>query len=296
MELIRVKNLQGIILMILAMGFFAIADTLIKLMSLLISPAQVMFFMNGGSLILFAFVVVFQKERLFDRRVFAPILLVRYLSEVVGMVGMVLALAYVPLSTVGAILQASPLLVVIGAVLFLGEQVSWRRWSSIGVGFIGVMLVIQPGAEGFDASVLFAVMSMVGLSVRDLTTRMTPPDMASVSLATYTMAATFPFPVAWLVFNGEHVIPDGANWGMILGMIAIGALGYMLLIKSIRMAEVSIVSPFRYTRLIFLLIMGVMIFDERPGLMILSGALLIIVSGIYIMWRERRIKETVTST
>jgi drug/metabolite transporter (DMT)-like permease len=290
MELIREKNLLGIILMVLAMGVFAIADTLIKLISALISPAQVLFFMIGGGLVLFTIIVVLQKERLFDRRAFAPILLVRYLSEITGMVGMVLALTYVPLSTVGAILQATPLLVVVGAVLFLGEQVSWRRWSSIGLGFIGVMLIIQPGAEGFEATTLFAVMSMIGLSVRDLTTRMTPPDMASASLATYTMAATFPFAIGWLIYNGESMIPAQANWVMIFSMIALGSLGYMLLIKSIRMAEISIVSPFRYTRLIFLLIMGVAIFDERPGILILSGALLIIVSGIYIMWRERRVK------
>jgi drug/metabolite transporter (DMT)-like permease len=290
MELIREKNLLGIILMVLAMGVFAIADTLIKLISALISPAQVLFFMIGGGLVLFTLIVVLQKERLFDRRAFAPVLLVRYLSEIIGMVGMVLALTYVPLSTVGAILQATPLLVVVGAVLFLGEQVSWRRWSSIGVGFIGVLLIIQPGAEGFDATILFAVMSMLGLSVRDLTTRMTPPDMASASLATYTMAATFPFAIGWLIYNGESMIPAQANWVMIFSMIALGSLGYMLLIKSIRMAEISIVSPFRYTRLIFLLIMGVAIFDERPGILILCGALLIIVSGIYIMWRERRVK------
>jgi drug/metabolite transporter (DMT)-like permease len=290
MELIREKNLLGIILMVLAMGVFAIADTLIKLISALISPAQVLFFMIGGGLVLFTLIVVLQKERLFDRRAFAPILLVRYLSEITGMVGMVLALTYVPLSTVGAILQATPLLVVVGAVLFLGEQVSWRRWSSIGLGFIGVMLIIQPGAEGFEATTLFAVMSMIGLSVRDLTTRMTPPDKASASLATYTMAATFPYAIGWLIYNGENMIPAQANWVMIFSMIALGSLGYMLLIKSIRMAEISIVSPFRYTRLIFLLIMGVAIFDERPGILILSGALLIIVSGIYIMWRERRVK------
>ncbi|MCP4184198.1 MAG: DMT family transporter [Hyphomicrobiales bacterium] len=291
MELIRQKNLQGIILMVISMGLFAVADSLIKLMSVFISPAQVLFFMIGGGMVVFTIIVVLQKERLFDRRAFAPVLLVRYLSEVIGMAGMVLALTYVPLSIVGAILQATPLLVVVGAVLFLGEKVSWRRWSSIGVGFFGVLLIIQPGAEGFDAKILFAVMSMVGLSVRDLTTRWTPPDMASASLATYTMAATFPFAIGWLIYNGENMIPAQANWVMILAMIALGSVGYMLLIKSIRMAEVSIVSPFRYSRLIFLLFIGVVIFDERPGISTLFGALLIIVSGIYIMWRERRVRE-----
>jgi drug/metabolite transporter (DMT)-like permease len=286
------KNSQGIILMVLAMGAFAIADTLIKMASAFISPAQVMFFLIGGGLVVFALIAKLQGEKLIDRRALAPVLLVRYLAEVIGMVGMVLALTYVPLSTVGAILQATPLLVALGAVLFLGEKVSWRRWSSIGFGFVGVLLIIQPGAKGFDVTILWAVISVVGLSIRDLTTRLTPSDMTSARLATYTMAAAIPFALGWVSFNGDVLFPTQANWVIVFFMVGLGSLGYMLLIASIRLAEVSIVSPFRYSRLIFLLILGVVIFDERPSVLMLSGALLIIVSGIYMMWREHRIKRT----
>ncbi len=276
--------------MVLAMGAFAIADSLIKTAAGIISPAQVMFLLMAGGLIAFALIAKVQGHSLIDSRVFAPVLLMRYLAEVVGMVGMVLALALVPLSTVGAILQASPLLVAMGAVLFLGEKVSWRRWTAILIGFLGVLLIIRPAGNQFDASVLWAVMSMVGLSVRDLVTRMTPPDMASTSLATFTMAAALPFAIGWVVFSGDGFLPENANWVLVVCMVGLGSMGYMLLIASIRMAEVSIVSPFRYTRLIFLLIFGVVIFDERPEVATLCGALLIVVSGIYMMWRERQMQ------
>ena len=136
--------------MILAMGAIALADTLVKVSALYVSPAQNLFFIMGGAMVVFATMAIVKGERLVDRRAFAPVLLLRYLAEVAGLGGMVLALAYVPLSTVGAITQASPIFVALGAVVFLGEKVSWRRWTSIVAGFLGVLLIIQPGAEEFD--------------------------------------------------------------------------------------------------------------------------------------------------
>jgi drug/metabolite transporter (DMT)-like permease len=286
------SNARGIVLMVLSMGAFALADALVKLSASFMSPAQVLFFLMGGGLFLFAIMAIVLGEKLIDRRAFAPILLLRYFSEVAGMVGMVLALTYVPLSTVGAITQAAPILVVVGAVLFLDEKVSWRRWTSIVFGFVGVLLIVQPGAEGFDLAVLWAVVAMVALAIRDLTTRLTPHDMASTSLATYTMIAAIPFSLGWVLYNGESLIPAETNWYIAIPMICLGSIGYMLLITSIRMAEVSVVTPFRFSRIIFLLILGMLIFGERPSVLMLSGVTLIIVSGIYLMWREQRLKQS----
>jgi len=277
--------------MILSMVCFALADTFVKIMSAVISPAQEMFFLIGGGLIIFFLMALLGGERLRDARAFSPVIILRYIAEILGMVGMVLALANVPLSTVGAITQATPMLVVLGAVIFLGERVSWRRWTSIGLGFIGVLMIVRPGAAGFDSAVLWAVLAMVALSVRDLTTRLTPPDMASSALATFTMIAAIPFATGWVLWNGETLFPTGINWLSVAAMIGLGSLGYFLLITSIRMAEVSIVTPFRYSRIIFLLLLGVFIFDERPDIWTLLGATIVIVSGVYIMMRERQLKR-----
>ncbi len=293
MDTINNKNARGIVLMVLSMGTFAMADTLVKLSASFLSPAQVLFFLMGGGLVLFALMGMVQGDKLLDRRAFAPILLLRYFTEVVGMVGMVLALRYVPLSTVGAITQATPMLVTIGAVLFLGEKVNWRRWSAIVIGFLGVLLIVQPGTEGFDLAVLWALLAMVALSVRDLTTRLTPVDMASTGLATYTMIAAIPFAIGWVFFEGESLIPSEINWIIVIPMVGFGSVGYMLLIASLRMAEVSVVMPFRYSRIIFLLILGVLVFHERPSALMLIGATLIIISGLYMMRREQRLKQAV---
>ena len=280
---------QGIVLMIVAMAAFAVADTFVKITSNALSPPWVMFFLIAGALVLFAAAAVAQGETFFDRRALAPIMLVRYVAEIVAMIGMVLALTFVPLSVVGAITQATPLLVVLGAVLWLGEKVSWRRWSAIAVGFLGVLLIVQPGADGFDASVFWAVLAMVGLSVRDLTTRLTPQGMRSSSLGAYSMLAATPVSIAWLVWAGETTIPVNADWLMVIAMVLLGSLGYALLIVSLRIAEISRVTPYRYSRLLFLLAIGVVVFDERPNWMVLLGAGLIVASGLYTMWRERTV-------
>ena len=283
-------NVRGIFLMVGSMAAFSIADSLVKVSTTVLSPSQVMFFLISGALIIFATMAILKKDRLIDRRAFSPILWLRYVAEIAGMVGMVMALAKVPISSVGAITQASPMLAAVGAVVFLKEHVGWRRWSSIIVGFIGVLLIVQPGAIEFDFAVLWAVLALVALSIRDLTTRLVPSDMASASLATYTMAAAAPVTVGWVLLNGERLLPEDINWLIIIPMIALGALGYMLLIASIRMAEVSVVMPYRYSRIIFLLLFGVLVFGERPNALMLTGAVLIIFSGTYMLWREQRVK------
>ncbi len=285
------QNLRGIWLMIAAMAAFAVADTLIKFAAATLSPAQTTVLLTGGGLILFAVMALVQRAPLRPRDAVSPVLLIRYVSELCGTFGIVLALTYVPLSTVGAILQATPLVVAAGAVLLLGETVSWRRWSAIALGFFGVLLIIKPGSAAFDLNVLWPVLAMFGLAGRDLTTRVTPPGMASTALATYTMAAVVPFAVLWCLLAGDPLIPTEANWPLIIAMISCGAFGYLLIISSVRVAEVSVVSPYRYSRLLFLLFFGVTLFGERPDALTLLGAAIIIFSGIYTMWRDRLAKQ-----
>ena len=273
--------------MIASMSAFAVADTLVKLSTSFISPAQVMFYLFSGGFILFALMAILQKDRLIDPRAFSPILLLRYVAEIAGMIGMVMALANVPISTVGAVTQASPMLAAVGADLFLDEYVGWRRWCAIIIGFIGVLLIVQPGGIEFDFAVLWAVLALVALSIRDLTTRIIPADIPSASLATYTMAVATPFTILWVFYNGEVLIPEQTNWLVTIPMVVLGAIGYSFLIASIRLGEVSVVMPFRYSRIIFLLVLGVLVFNEKPSAMMLVGAFLIIASGTYMMWREQ---------
>ena len=287
------NNAKGIVLMLFSMAAFALEDTFVKTSGSFLSPAQIMFFLISGGLILFALIAVAKGENLKEPRAFAPVLLLRYCTEMIGLLGMIMALTNVPLSIVGAVTQASPILVAVGAVIFLRETVSWRRWSSIAIGFCGVVLVIQPWGESLDYAVLWAVLALVGFSVRDLVTRLTPPDIASASLATFTMVAALPFTATWVLFTGEKFFPAEINWIIVGCMVILGSVGYLLLITSLRLGELSAIMPFRYSRIVFLLIFGVLFFGESPSLSMLLGSALVIVSGIYLMWREHVVKQRV---
>ena len=285
------NNAKGIVMMLFSMASFALGDTFVKTSGSFLSPAQIMFFLISGGLILFALIAVAKGENLKEPRAFAPVLLLRYCTEMIGLLGMIMALTAVPLSIVGAVTQASPILVAVGAVIFLRETVSWRRWSSIAIGFCGVVLVIQPWGESLDYAVLWAVLALVGFSVRDLVTRLTPPDIASASLATFTMVAALPFTATWVLFTGEKFFPAEINWIIVGCMVILGSVGYLLLITSLRLGELSAIMPFRYSRIVFLLIFGVLFFGESPSLSMLLGSALVIVSGIYLMWREHVVKQ-----
>ena len=156
--------------MTVAMFCFAMTDTLIKYNAGTISSPLVMFFLMCGGGIVFSAIALYERKLTFTKDAVSPVLIIRYLAEIAGVIGMVLALANAPLSTVGAIIQSVPLIVTLGAMIFLGERVSWRRWSAILVGFLGVLLIIQPGAQGFSPAVLWAILAAFGLAVRDLTT------------------------------------------------------------------------------------------------------------------------------
>jgi len=285
------KNGRAILLMLLSMVAFSLADALVKLSTSSMSSLQVMFLLIAGGVVSFALIALLQGESVFDRRAFSPILLFRYAAETVGMIAMITALAKAPISSVGAITQATPLVAAAGAVLFLNEKVGWRRWMAIVVGFLGVLLIVQPGTDDFEVSLLWALLALIALSARDLNTRMVPKDMPSISLASFTLISMLPVVVALLFLNGEPLLIKNPNWLIILPMTILGSAGYLFLITSIRMAEVSVVLPFRYARIIFLMIIGVLVFDEKPNALMLLGATLIIASSVYIIWREQRVKK-----
>ncbi len=283
------KNSKGIFLMLIAMASFAVGDTFVKISGSFLSPSQIMFFLISGGLIIFTLIALIKGENLIERRAYSPILLIRYCAEMLGLVAMIMGLTKVPLSVVGTVTQASPILVAAGAVIFFKEIVS-APLESIIVGFMACTC-IQPGGHSLNYAVLWAVAALVAFSIRDLVTRLTPPDIPSASIATFTMIAAFPFTTAWVFFSGERFFPPGIDWFVVACMIILGSFGYLLLITSLRIGELSAIMPFRYSRIVFLLILGILVFGERPTLSMLAGSALILISGLYIMWRERVVTQ-----
>jgi drug/metabolite transporter (DMT)-like permease len=280
---------RAILLMILAMALLALSDMFIKLSSRSLSPGHVMFYLSAGGTLCFVLIAKWQRAKLISRDVLHPWVLARSGLEIIGGLGLVLSIALIPLSLFAAIMQMAPLVVTLGAALFLKEPVGPRRWIAIFAGMVGMLLVIRPGAEGFEPGALFAVMGVCGLGLRDLITRLAPSHIPSISLATWGFSATIPIGLAlMLLTDGSADLTLTSAWHM-AAAILVTALGYYAVTQAMRMAPAAIVSPFRYTRLIFTMGLGILVFGERPDSLTLLGAGIILSAGLYALYRERKL-------
>lgn len=284
-------NLRGAALMTLAMLGFAIEDMFVKLLAQRFPTWQIIAFLAIGGGFAFGVMVRMRGEALWTRAYVAPAVLLRNLGELIGTTGFVTALALIELSTASALLQATPLVVTMGAALFLGEPVGWKRWSAILTGFAGVMLVIRPGTTGFDLSALFALQGVLGLAIRDLATRRVRVQTSSVQLSFLAFLTLLPASGLLALFEGAApAMPVATDAVNIAAMLVLAVASYYAIVAAMRVGEVSYVTPFRYSRIVFALLIGVIAFGERPDAMMLAGCVLIVGSGLFTLWRERKIR------
>ncbi|PCH72198.1 MAG: EamA family transporter [Rhodobacteraceae bacterium] len=240
---------------------------------------------------MFAALTLSRGQPLLARSFLNPVIYLRSAGELVGTIGFMTAIALTPISSASAILQATPLAVTLGAAMFLKEPVGWRRWSAIAAGFLGVLLVIRPGMDGFNALSLFAVMGVVGLSLRDLMTRVAPTAISSYQLSFLGFLTLVPASVLLSLFSTRaFVMPSAMILAQLSGMVLLGVVSYYAIVAAMRVGEVSYVSPFRYSRLVFALVVGMTVFGERPDALMLIGSAIIVGSGIYSVWRERKLR------
>ena len=287
----NLDNLRAATIMVLAMLGFAFEDAVIKLLSGTLPVGQIIGLLGLGGGIVFAVICRVQRQSLWTRAFLAPAVVARNLAELIGAVGFVTALSLIPLSTASAILQAGPLLVTLGAALFLKEPVGWRRWAAIFVGFMGVLLIIRPGTGDFNWLSLYAVMGVLGLALRDLTTRRVKAAVSSAQLSMLAFFSLVPAAVILLLVSGDDLVPPTIRqWGLLSGAVMIGAVSYFAITVAMRIGEISFVTPFRYSRMIFALIIGMVFFSETPDALTLIGATIIIGSGLFTLWREQRVK------
>ena len=281
-------NMRGIMLMVLGMAGFAAEDMFIKLAAGQLPVGEILLVLGLVGALIFAIYARLNGTSVISRGFFHPAVVVRNLAEMLGGLCFVTALSLIPLATATTILQATPLLVTMGAALVLGEAVGWRRWTAILVGFGGVLLVIRPGLEGFEPEVFWAVAGVLGLGIRDLASRKVPKTISSLQLSAWGFFAVGISGAVLMAVTGQSVMP-GATEAMYLGgALSVGVLAYWALTEATRIGDISVVTPFRYVRLVFSTIIGILVFSEFPDLYTLIGAGIIIATGLYTIMRERR--------
>jgi drug/metabolite transporter (DMT)-like permease len=174
-----------------------------------------------------------------------------------------------------------------GAALVFGEGVGWRRWLAIAAGFTGVLIIVRPGFEGFSAYSLMALASVACCTVRDLATKRIPPVIPAMLVSTATSLA--------MTVLGALLLSPMGGWtpmtGRATALLALAAvlvlIGYQFIIMAMRSGDISFMAPFRYTALLSSILLGLVIFRDVPDLAMVSGAAIIIGSGLYALYRER---------
>jgi drug/metabolite transporter (DMT)-like permease len=195
------------------------------------------------------------------------------------------ALPHIPLADMTAIQQATPIILTILSAVVLKETVGWRRWAAVAGGFVGVLLVIQPTAQGIDIYALSALACAALVAVRDIVTRGIDPKIPT-QLITFTTTAT----VMLLGAAGaslETWVPVSAYTLALLAGSAVLVTGAnVFIIRAFRGAEVSVVAPFRYSGVLWAVLLGFLIWGHIPNTLAVAGTAILVASGLYIMHRE----------
>ena len=273
-------------LMVIAMGCLTLTDMLIKIVSQSLPIGEVMILYGVGALAVFWTLLYIKGESIQLSPLTNPAVVWRNIGDLIAMNSMFLALVYVPLSTVGAVIQTVPILVTACAALFLGERVGLKRASAIFVGFLGTLLIMQPGAATFDITATLVLIAAVGMAMRDIATKLVRENFSTLLLSFYSCFLFIFSGIILLLIKGNPSVPDLENSALIVSMIVAGCLGFFFMTEAVRLGDMSVVIPFRYTRLLFSMAAGIIILGEQVNAIMLIGCALTILSGLYIWHRE----------
>ena len=290
------ENTRGILYMCAAMLAFTLNDTLMKAATLVLPtpglPLSEAIFLRGlvatVGLLLLARFTGSLRHLMPGRADFGPVAL-RTLAEVAASGAFLLALMHMPLANLSAILQSLPLAVTLAAAVFLKEPIGWRRLTAIVVGFVGMLIVIRPGGEAFDRWSLLGLASVACVVLRDLSTRRFSREMPSVVPAIWASGSVAVMGGIGMALYGAvppPPIPLLETFAAALLLI----VGYMMAIMTMRVGDLGLVAPFRYTSLIWAVLLGWLLFGTLPDFWTVVGAAIVVGSGLYMLLRQRQVR------
>ena len=282
------ENIVGSCLMILSMAAFAGEDSVIKALSEELPVSQIIFLIGIGGALVFAITGVLLKREILVPEINSLPMHARIVTEIFGRIFYSLALSLTSLSSTTMILQATPLIVVIGASIFFNEKVGVVRWLAIGLGFVGVLMIISPEEAEFNLLSLLAIFGMLGFAFRDLASRAASPKLNIFTLGCHGfLSLAVAGIILGLILGQSFLTISGNTWLFLAAGVSLGVVGYGSLISAMRIGEVSAITPFRYTRLIFGLSIGYFIFNEHVGINAAIGCVLIVLSSFTVLYRGR---------
>ncbi|MCB1487387.1 MAG: DMT family transporter [Bauldia sp.] len=291
------ETLRGIVAISACNLLFLINDTMIKLASSEMPLGELLFIRGIFATSLLVPIVIWTGAHRDIGMLWNLGLLLRLLAEILGAILFLFALFHIPIANVNAILQVVPLMVTACAAIFLGDEVGWRRWLAIALGFLGVLIVIRPGFEGFNVYSLVALASMVFITLRDMTTRMMPRHLPALLVALATSVAVgLTGPALGLATGETWSWPSARGFSLMAASAVFLIGGYLTAVDFMRHGDIAVIAPFRYSVVVWAIIVGFVVWGEVPDLMMIIGTTIIIATGIYAFQRERRLARLVAES
>jgi drug/metabolite transporter (DMT)-like permease len=283
-------NLRGAVFMCAAMAAFTINDMFMKLITQDVRLFQAIALRGALTVVaLGALVILTAGGRFALPRKDGVIVGIRAVTEVAATFTFIAALMHMELANLSAILQSLPLLVTLAAALCFGDRIGWRRMTAIAIGFVGVLIIIRPGTDGFDVWSLVRLASVVTVVVRDLSTRQLSHAISSVTVAFWTSALLTL--TSGALSAGQGWVMPQTNTLLMIPVAAIGViLGYLTVIRAMRVGDIGFVAPYRYTALLWAVVLGWLAFGDFPDFWTLVGSGIVVATGIFTILRERKLR------
>ncbi|GAB4530241.1 MAG: DMT family transporter [Roseibium sp.] len=276
----------GIILMCAGVACLCVNDAIAKALTAGYSPLQILFLRNVIALPIAAVVALRMggPEALRSHRPAAHLLRGTLWLLAAGM--FFTSFIYLGLAEATTLIFVMPVFVTAISAVVLREPVGWRRWSAVLVGFLGVLVVVRPGLGSFQAVSLLPVATALVYALLMLSARWVDPRESVWTMMLYLVGAgallsSLVMPLVWVP------VRTGDLW-LFAGIAVFGTVGITLMTQAFRLAPAAVVAPFDYTALLWATLLGWLLWDEFPDGATFVGAAVIIASGIYIVWRERR--------
>jgi len=287
-------NIRGALFMVGSMICFAVNDAVIKSLGGVLPIFQTLAVRGGIVVIVLAVMVMRSGWRVQElRRRDKMILLLRVAAEVGAAFFIVTALFNMELANMTAILQILPLTIPLAAFIFLGEPLGWRRLLAIFIGFLGMLFIVKPGSDGFNVYSLFCLAAVICVTIRDLTARSLGAKLSSQEMSLFAAIGVFGAASVATMFE-PWVAISLTSWAALCGSSLAILLGYLVSVYAIRTGDVSFTAQFRYIGLIAALILGYVFFGEWPDRLALMGAVIIVGTGAFTLYRQqasRRVKS-----
>ena len=281
------NNIKAALLVVVAMTMITTNDAIVKHLTQVFDIGQIMFIRGLLVCVIFAGFLLVSKKPVISKRAFHRWNIIRGILELGATFAFLTGLSMLPLATAAALGFSSPIFLAVLAAILLDEKVGWARWLVIISGFVGVLMITNPFSEELNWAVIFPIICAILVALRDLAIRYVPDDIPSMQVA---------FTNAWIVMLGGGVLTIYQGWGVVETswyiwfpvLATVIFCGYISYIVGTRMGELSFIGPFKYTSVVLAIVIGYLVWDEAPTMLMLSGAAVIILSGIALLAGEKR--------